>query len=330
MIKDFIELESEKYDEVIISISGSKKKCPVCQIAYMGTNNELLKMVIATSTMCSHSCKTVAYFAAAGDNIQGLAILNNFGIDLSDGVHGAACHGKWRAFCYLEMILGKTFHLITSNDFMLIEASRGGDTNIMSYLLDKRVQAPTNNRECFSLAARKLRVKLIEMFLNMDFVPPKFVAKCFLDHISTGKSELAATMLDYLTAKNSLKIIPKAMSAAIESKNVDALKLLLEKTSIPADYNPWKVALHTNSLNILEILISSGKLDVNYQDRENKETALHVAAELGNFEAVNLLCQVKGIKKDLKDNRVSFFSHRVCFVLTELQFNVLSPLVTQK
>ena len=305
MISDFTDLENGDFDEAMWSWRGSKKRCPVCECAYLRTKNDLLRMVIATCNVCHHSRKSVAYFAAASDNIQGLSILNNSGIDLRDGVEGAVAHGKWRSFCWLQMILGAEFDAELSHEEMFTCACRGGNVNIMEYLLGLRPDFKNKVEKCFSVAAENGHVEMVEMFLRMDCPSVECVSKSCVKSIRLGNCGMVKLMLEYLSSKHSLKI-PEAISAAIESKNTDALLLLLERgISIPANYNAWKGALKSNSLQTLQILINSGKLDINYQDQSSKETALHVAAEMGNVEAVKLLCQVKGIKKDLKDSRVS-------------------------
>ena len=305
MISDFTDLESGAFDEALCNWQGSKKRCPVCECAYLRTKNDLLRMVIATCNLCHHFRKSVAYFAAASDNIQALSILNNSGVDLRDGVHGAVAHGKWRSFCWLQGVLGAAFNSELNREEMFTYACRGGNVNIMSYLLQLQPDFKNKIEKCFSVAVENGHEELVQMFLHMDCPSVECVSKSCVKSIRLGNCGMVRLLLEYLSSKHSLKI-PEAISAAIESKNTDALLLLLERgISIPANYNAWKGALKSNSLQTLQILINSGKLDINYQDQSNKETALHVAAEMGNVEAVKLLCQVKGIKKDLKDSRVS-------------------------
>lgn len=252
------------------SQKGSKKNCIFCKCAYHGYDS-CLEASLSTDIICNHSEKHVSYYAAAGNQIQTLVLLQNYNAKFERAVFGSLKYGKYQSFMWLlENNYDDTIKDLESDSSIFFICAKGGNAKIFQYLLENypqylsytpkanhdnanedtllRVSTKYNHSEIVDLI-----ISLPEYSLNYDIVP-------IINSIKHKNVEMTRKLINISQINKSSK--SKLFDIAIDCQNIDIILLLSEKYNISLKGVIFK-AVSSNSVDFVKQILEKGVIDIN-------------------------------------------------------------------
>jgi ankyrin repeat protein len=185
--------------------------------------------------------------------------------------------------CLLKYLIeDQGAQLDTKNEF-LIEASRNGHKDILTFLLEKGIDINQNDKSGYTAlmwASREGHKEIVKMLLEKDSIEINQKDKLF------GQT---------------------ALMWASEYGHEEIVKMLLEKENIDINQKDWKgqTALITASdeghKEIVKMLLQHKNIDINQTDDEEGKTALMMTSIKGNEEIVKMLLEKDNIEINQTD-----------------------------
>ena len=130
----FIDFINQNSDFDLYSKCGSKKNCVFCKCAYMGAMN-CLQNAFANEIFCCHLKKGLSYYAAAGNQIMILRLLQNNDMSLNSATAGAVKYGNYKTFMWLLLNDNDQTLRELGNPSIILKAAKGGNIDIFTYLI---------------------------------------------------------------------------------------------------------------------------------------------------------------------------------------------------
>lgn len=247
------------------SQKGSKKNCIFCKCAYHGYDS-CLEAALSTDIICDHCEKNASYYAAAGNQIQTLILLQNYNANFDKAVFGALKYGKYQSFMWLlENNYDETIKDLESNNSIFFQCAKGGNAQIFQYLLQnyqKYLPVAQNKSEndLLRISTKYDHKEIVDLILslpeneiNYDFVP-------LINSIQNKNTEITKKLIEISKINKSTQ--KKLFDIAIDSQNVDIIFMLAEKYKISLKGLIFK-AVESNSIDFVKQILEKGIIDVN-------------------------------------------------------------------